>query len=170
MGLLTQILGGLAGNALGGRRSDGSRGGGGGISPILMALLPVVLSMLSQRGHAGGLGPGPAGGAGGLGGLAGMGGLGGLLEQFTRKGYGSQADSWVGTGANEALPPTAIDDIFGRDQLHQIAQQAGLGDDEARSGLSELLPDVVDHFTPGGQVPEQSQLTSSVDDFLRQFR
>src|SRR5689334_10007249 len=110
MGLLTQILGGLAGNALGGRRSDGSRGGS--ISPILMALLPVVLSMLSQRGHAGGLGPGPAGGAGGLGGLAGMGGLGGLLEQFTRKGYGSQANSWVGTGENEALPPTAIDDIF----------------------------------------------------------
>ena len=168
MGLLTQILGGLAGNALGGRRNDASRGGG--ISPVLMALLPVVLNMLSQRGHAGGLGAGPAGGAGGLGGLAGMGGLGGLLEQFTQKGYGSQANSWVGTGANEALPPTAIDDIFGRDQLHQIAQQAGVGDDDARAGLSELLPDVVDHFTPGGQLPERSQLVSSVEDYLQNFR
>ena len=165
MGLLTQILGGLAGNALGGRRSDGSRGGG--MSPVLMALLPVVLNMLSQRGHADGRGVGPAGGPGGL---AGMGGLGGLLEQFTQKGYGSQANSWVSTGANEPLPSNAIDDIFGGDQLHQIAQQAGLGDDEARSGLSELLPDVVDHFTPGGQVPEQNQLTSSLDDYLRQFR
>jgi uncharacterized protein YidB (DUF937 family) len=165
MGLLTQILGGLAGNALGGRRGDGSRGGG--MSPVLMALLPVVLNMLSQRGHVDGPGVGPAGGSGGL---AGMGGLGGLLEQFTRKGYGSQANSWVGTGANEPLPPNAIDDIFGGDQLHQIAQHAGLGDDEARSGLSELLPDVVDHFTPDGQVPEQNQLTSSLDDYLRQFR
>ena len=99
-----------------------------------------------------------------------MGGLGGLLEQFTQKGYGSQAESWVGTGANQALPPNAIDDIFGRDQLHQIAQQAGLGDDETRSGLSELLPDVVDHFTPGGQVPEQNQLSSSVDNYLQAFR
>ena len=42
MGLLTQILSGLAGNALGGR--DGQRRGGG-MSPVLMALLPVVLSM-----------------------------------------------------------------------------------------------------------------------------
>ncbi|MDN8613618.1 YidB family protein [Variovorax ginsengisoli] len=170
MGLLTQILGGLAGNALGGSQSHSSRGG---MSPVLMALLPVVLNMLSQRGHAGGLGAGPASGGGevgGPGGLAGMGGLGGLLEQFTQKGYGSQAESWVGTGANQALPPNAIDDIFGRDQLHQIAQQAGLGDDETRSGLSELLPDVVDHFTPGGQVPEQNQLSSSVDNYLQAFR
>ena len=165
MGLLSQILGGLAGSALGGRQSDGSRRGG--MSPILMALLPVVLSMLSQRGRA--AGPG-AGGADGDGGPAGLGGLGGLLEQFTRKGDGSQADSWVGTGANEPLPPNAIDDIFGSDQLHQIAQHAGLGDDEARSGLSELLPDVVDHFTPDGQVPAQDQLASSVDDYLRQVR
>ena len=154
MGLLTQILGGLAGNALGDR--DGQRRGGG-MSPVLMALLPVLLSMLSQRGRQGG------GGAGGLG------GIGDLIGQFTQKGYGQQADSWVGTGANEALPPQAIDEVFGHAQLHRIAQQAGIGDDEARSGLSELLPDVVDHFTPGGSMLEGDQLAASVDDYLRRL-
>ena len=154
MGLLTQILGGLAGNALGGR--DGQRRGGG-MSPVLMALLPVVLSMLSQRGRQGG---GAAGGPGGIG---------DLIGQLTQKGYGHQADSWVGTGANEPLPSQAIDEVFGHDQLHRIAQQAGIGDDEARSGLSELLPDVVDHFTPGGSMPEGDQLSASVDDYLRRL-
>lgn len=154
MGLLTQILGGLAGNALGGR-DDQRRGGG--MSPVLMALLPVVLSMLSQRARQGG---GEAGG---------LGGIGELIGQLTQKGYGRQADSWVGTGANEALPPQAIDEVFGHDQLHRIAQQAGVGDDEARSGLSELLPDVVDHFTPGGSMPEGDQLAASVDDYLRRL-
>lgn len=146
MGLLNQILG----------RRDGQRRGGG-MSPVLMALLPVVLSMLSQRGRQGGRAAG------------GLGGLGDLIGQFTQRGYGAQANSWVGTGANEALPPQAIDEVFGRDQLHQIAQQAGIGDDEARSGLSELLPDVVDHFTPSGSMPEGDQLSASVDDYLRRL-
>jgi uncharacterized protein YidB (DUF937 family) len=155
MSLLTQILGGLAGNVLGGR---GGQRRGEGLSPVLVALLPVVLNMLSRRARQGG---GSAGGQGG--------GIGDLIDRFTNKGYGRQADSWVGTGANEALPPQAIDEVFGPDQLHQIAQQAGIGDDEARSGLSELLPDVVDHFTPGGSMPEGEQLSASVDDYLRQL-
>lgn len=158
MGLLTQILGGLAGNALGrrgGQLGGGGRFGGGGMSPVLMALLPVVLGMLSQRGQQGGAG--------------GSGGLGDLLGQLTQRGYGRQADSWVGTGANEALPPHAIDEVLGHDQLHQIAQQAGIGDDEARSGLSELLPEVVDHFTPEGSLPAGEQLSASVDDYLRRL-
>ncbi len=154
MGLLTQILGGLAGNALGGR--DGQRRGDG-MSPVLMALLPVVLSMLSQRGQQGG------------GATGGMGGIRDLIGQFSQKGYGQQANSWVGTGANEAMPPQAIDEVFSHDQLHRIAQQAGIEEDEARSGLSELLPDVVDHFTPGGSMPEGDQLSQSVDDYLRRL-
>ena len=73
------------------------------------------------------------------------------------------------TGANEALPPQAIDEVFGQDELHRIAEQAGIGDDDARNGLSELLPDVVDHFTPAGSVPEGGDLAASVDDYLRRL-
>ncbi len=150
MSLLSQILGGLAGGAAG--RAPMGRSGMGG-SAVLMSLLPVVLGMLSNRGGGGG----------------GMGGLGGLIEQFTRSGYGSQANSWVGTGANEALPEDAVRDVFGEDQLSQIARQAGVSTDEARSGLSELLPDLVDHFTPQGELPATDQLSSSVDDFVRRL-
>src|SRR5687768_14196462 len=99
MGLLDQILGGLAGGGMG--RMPGAQAGGGG--GLLMALLPVVLSMLAQR---------QRGGSGGTGG-----GLGGLLEEFTRRGYGQQAQSWVGTGQNDPLPPQALDDVFGHDEI-----------------------------------------------------
>lgn len=174
MSLLTQILGGLAGNALGGRGGDRRAGG---LSPVLMSLLPVVLSMLSQRGQQGGagglgsiFGGGAGGGAGGGGAPGGgMGGLGDLLSQLTQKGYGREADSWVGTGANQALPPQAIEDVFGQEQLQRIAQQAGISSDEARSGLSELLPDVVDQLTPDGALPPGDQLSASVDEYLRRL-
>lgn len=182
MGLLDSILGGIAGNALGRARGLGGMrgfGGRGGRSSVLMALLPVVLSMLAKN-RAGarisgsalpGPGLGPAdrslGGLGGLGGIAGMGGLGGLLERFQQKGYADQVQSWIGTGENQPLPPEALSQVFDGDQLSQIATHAGVSEDEARTGLTELLPQVVDHLTPQGQLPESDQLLSSIDEVER---
>lgn len=171
MGLLDQILGGVTGGM---GTSSQQRNGGMG-SSVLMALLPVVLSMLSNRG-AGGLGGilgGTSGshvsGSGGLGGAAGMGGLGALIEQFSHKGYGAQANSWISRGPNEALPPQAVSDVFGEDQISKIAQQAGVNTEDARHGLSELLPSVVDHLTPHGEMPGLEDMSSSVDDFIRRM-
>lgn len=178
MGLLDQILGGVSGLGSNAPRQSGGMGGG-----VLMALLPVVIGMLSQRaggavaansagaGGLGGLGGmlGNLGASGAQGGIGGMGGLGALIEQFTHKGYGQHANSWVGTGPNEALPPQAINDVFGEEQVAQIAQQAGVSNDDARNGMSELLPGLVNHFTPEGKVPGLESMSSSVDDFVRRM-
>ncbi|WP_280151801.1 YidB family protein [Piscinibacter sp. XHJ-5] len=150
MGLLDQILGGLAATRSG-RSFPGQSGGGMG--NVVMALLPVVLGMLANR----------QGGTG-------MGGLGGLLEQLTRGGYGQQASSWVGTGPNEALPAQAWSDVFGPEQLAAIASQAGVSEDEARAGLSELMPEMVDRLTPEGQMPPQDQLLASIDEYERRLQ
>ena len=98
-----------------------------------------------------------------------MGGLGGLLEQFQRMGYGEQASSWVGTGQNQAIPADVIGQIFGQDGLAAIARQAGVSEADASAGLSQLLPEVVDRVTPGGEVPDLDQLTASVSDLSRRF-
>ena len=154
MGLLSQILAGLSGNAE--NPSRGTRRNDSSTSQIVTALLPVVLGMLANRSGAGV----------GAGGGAGMGGLGGLIEQFANRGYGSQANSWVGTGANEPLSPAMVGDVFGDDRLAQIAQSAGISTDQARAGLSQILPDAIHHLTPDGEVPSMESLSSSVGDFL----
>ena len=59
--------------------------------------------------------------------------------------------------------------IFGRDGLEQISKQAGISPDEASRGLSQLLPEVVDHMTPEGDVPDDGALASSVDQFARRL-
>lgn len=169
MGLLDQILGGLAGNTQG--RQPMGQAAGGGMGSVLVALLPVVLSMLANRQGApmGSAAPPGAGGMGG-GGLGGLGGgLGGLLEQLTRSGYGRQANSWVSTGPNEALEPQAWSQVFGPAQLAEIASQAGVSEDDARAGLSELMPEVVDRLTPEGQMPAQDQWLASIEAFGRQM-
>jgi uncharacterized protein YidB (DUF937 family) len=97
------------------------------------------------------------------------GGLGGLLEQLQRTGFGEQADSWVSRGANKPISPDAMTQIFGRDGLEQISRQAGISEDEASQGLSQLLPEVVDRMTPEGEVPEADALANSVDDFAKRL-
>ena len=135
-----------------------------------MALLPVVVSMLANR--RGGAAPGQAsmpGGFGGLGALAGIGGLGALLNRFQQNGYGEQAQSWVGTGHNQPIPPDALSQVFDPGELSEIASQAGVTADEARTRLSALLPQIVDQLTPQGRVPDDDQLDSSVKQFEQEF-
>jgi uncharacterized protein YidB (DUF937 family) len=136
----------------------------------MMALLPVVLSMLASRG-----GGSRSGGGGGLGDLLGQvlgggspsgagSGLGGLLEQMQRAGFGDQARSWVSTGQNMPISPEAMGKIFGDGGLEAIARQANLTPQQTSDGLSQLLPEIVDRVTPGGQEPDFDQLLQSVDD------
>ena len=186
MGLLDDLLGGLAGQGMGGRaqQQPTRAGGGAGMSQVLIALMPVVLGMLANRGSGGGaptqrnFAPGAGGGiadvlgqalGGGAGGGGAAGGLGGLLEQLQRTGFAEQADSWVGRGANKPISPDAMTQIFGRDGLEQISRQAGISEDEASQGLSQLLPEVVDRMTPQGEVPEADALANSVDDFAKRL-
>ena len=53
--------------------------------------------------------------------------------------------------------------------VDEIARQAGVTPQQASTGLSELLPEVVNHVTPDGQVPDLDQLTASVSDLSRRF-
>ena len=178
MGLLDDLLTGLGESQRTGRPAQPqASGSAGGMSNIMMALLPIVLSMLANRGTGGAQSrTGQSGGGGGLGDLLGQilgggggsgGGLGGLLTELQRAGYGQQADSWVSRGQNLPLPPEALEQVFGRGGLAEIARRAGVSEAEASRGLSDLLPEVVDRVTPEGRVPDMDALTASVDAMTR---
>jgi uncharacterized protein YidB (DUF937 family) len=94
MGLLDDLLAGMAGGGMGGQNMGGrsqAPAAGGGMGNILIALLPVVLSMLASRGTGGQSGLGAGTGGGGLndilgqvlggGGRGGSGGMGDILGQ-----------------------------------------------------------------------------------------
>ena len=183
MGLLDDLLGGLAGQPAGGRMPPQQPAGaqaGGGMSSVLVALMPVVLSMLSNQGARRG-GPGQMGaapGGGGLGDILGQvlgggtssgGGLADLLSRFQAAGFGEQARSWVGTGQNMPISPDALEQVFGRGGLAEIARRAGVSERDATQGLSQLMPEVVDRVTPGGQVPTADSLLASVDALARRL-
>ena len=123
--------------------------------------------MGAAPGGGGGLGDLLKGGLGGLlaGGAAGTvisGGLGDLLKQFQQNGQGETVDSWVSPGPNKAIAPGDLAKALGADQINTLASQSGLSRDELLAGLSQHLPDVIDHLTPDGRLPTESELSGRI--------
>jgi uncharacterized protein YidB (DUF937 family) len=82
-----------------------------------------------------------------------LGGLSGLIGKFSGAGLGAKANSWVGTGPNEALEPHEVGAALGDDTINKLAQQSGKSTDEVKGGLASMLPNLVNGLTPGGSVP-----------------
>ncbi|MBK7658158.1 MAG: DUF937 domain-containing protein [Betaproteobacteria bacterium] len=86
------------------------------------------------------------------------GGLSGLVQSFQDKGLGGIVDSWVSTGQNMPISADQLSQGLGSDKLGSLAQSLGMDQGDLSSKLSELLPNVVDKLTPGGQVPQGGEL------------
>ena len=113
----------------------------------------------------GGLGDILRGNLGGLlaGGAAGSvisGGLGDLLRQFQQSGHGDTANSWVGPGQNKPIAPGDLAKALGADQINALMSQTGLSREELLSGLSQQLPEAVNHLTPEGRLPTENEVSS----------
>jgi uncharacterized protein YidB (DUF937 family) len=186
MGLL-DVLNGMQ-NGPRGPSTPSTQSEGGGMSPMTMAILALLAWKAvkhfggSQPGTApsappklpgnvtasppggGGLSDLLKGGLGGLlaGGAAGSvisGGLGDLLNQFQQKGQGDAANSWVSNGPNKQIAPGDLANALGADQIDQLSSQSGLSRDELLKGLSQYLPDVINHLTPDGRLPNANELS-----------
>ena len=184
MGLL-DVLNGMQNGPRG--PSTPSAQSGGGMSPMTMAILGLLAWKAIKHfsagqpnaapqpapspgggtgggGMGGGLGDvlkGPLGGllAGGAAGSVISGGLGDLLKQLQQGGHGETANSWVGTGTNKAISPGDLANALGADQINSLASQSGLSKNELLDGLSQYLPQVIDHLTPDGRLPTENEVS-----------
>jgi uncharacterized protein YidB (DUF937 family) len=134
---------------------------GGNIGkPLMLALLGLLASgALFGKGDAGppakpASQPSSDEGAGGL-----LGGLGGLLDKLQKGGLGSAANSWVGSGQNQPVPPGQLGSALGSDIIKTLAQRSGLSEEELTKQLSQVLPSLVDKLTPQGRLPTMAELS-----------
>ncbi|WP_369719782.1 MULTISPECIES: YidB family protein [unclassified Bradyrhizobium] len=191
MGLL-DVLNGMQNGPRGPSAPSSQSSSSGGMSPMTMAILgllawkafkhlsgnqsgsapqpapgPTQLPPAANAGAGGGLGDILKGSLGGLlaGGAAGSvlsGGLGDLLNQLQQSGHGETANSWVGKGDNKPIAPGDLANALGADQIQSLSAQSGLSRDELLSGLSQYLPQVVDHLTPDGRLPTDNEIAGRV--------
>jgi uncharacterized protein YidB (DUF937 family) len=91
----------------------------------------------------------------------GQSGIADLVNKFQQGGLGHLADSWVGTGENLPVSPTQIADVIGHTKLGELANQFGISTNDVANGLSQVLPDLINHVTPDGKLPESTDLISN---------
>ncbi|QTR49315.1 YidB family protein [Candidatus Thiothrix anitrata] len=84
------------------------------------------------------------------------GGLGGLMSMVSgMQGSGngdlmSIAASWLGKGENAPISGGQLTQMLGSDKIAAFAQQLGLSQEQAVSGLQAAIPQVVDKASPDG--------------------
>lgn len=148
MGLLDSVLGALNNNA------NGNTTGGDPKAALIQAMLGMLANNNNQSGGT----------------LGGLGGLGGLLGNLQNAGLGQIVDSWIGTGQNQPVSGDQLAQALGDDQLSGLAQTAGIPQGDIAGHLAQILPGLVDHLTPNGQVPASGgDLGSEIGNLLGGF-
>jgi uncharacterized protein YidB (DUF937 family) len=103
--------------------------------------------------------------------VAQSGGLSGLEQKFQQQGLGGVIAGWISSGPNPPISGEQVIDLLGKDKITALAAKAGLSEAQVASGISALLPMVVDHLTPNGTVPNHGSdaLNAAMDAFKAKF-
>lgn len=142
MGGLGGGLGGAAlGSILGGMLGGGMRRGPMGVpargrmnhTALLVMLLPLAMRWVQRNG-----------------------GMNAVLDRFRQKGMARQAQSWVGTGANEGIDEQSVQQVVGQAELAGMAQRLGVPQEQVAQAFAEIMPEMVDKLSPQGQVPGEA--------------
>lgn len=88
--------------------------------------------------------------------LGGQGGsdldLGSLVGKLQDSGLGDVAQSWLGDGDNAGISSSQIENLLGSDKIAQAASQLGADQNDLLQGLQNMLPQVVDKSSSGGNL------------------
>lgn len=78
-----------------------------------------------------------------------------LVSKFSANGgLASQLQSWLGDGGNQGISTSNIMDVFGGDKVDQFASQLGVSGEEAAGGLADVVPQLIDKSSSGGNLLE----------------
>ena len=91
------------------------------------------------------------------------GGLDGVLQSLQKGGLGDAVNSWVGTGSNAPVTGGQLESVLGSGVVQDLASKLGISPADAASHLSELLPGIIDHLTPNGEVPQGGLAGAGMD-------
>jgi uncharacterized protein YidB (DUF937 family) len=136
MGLLDSVLGSVMGSN---QQQAGAAAGAGGLGGLIamVASNPQMLQVITGM----------------LGNDGGQGGLGGLMAKFQQAGLGDAANSWVGSGDNQAITGDEMSSALGEGTMADLAAKMGMSEGDAAGSLAGMLPGLIDKLTPNGAAP-----------------
>ena len=94
------------------------------------------------------------------------GGLSGVLTKFHQNGLGQHAQSWVGAGENMPITGEHVQQVFGSEQVRQVAEQTGTDPGHASNLIATILPHLVDKLTPHAQQVNDTEARAGLSGLL----
>lgn len=82
------------------------------------------------------------------------GGVQGIVAQLESQGLGGTVRSWVGNGSNLPISAQQLQQALGSGKLQELATKFGMDPQTLAQKLAQVLPQAIDHLTPGGAVPK----------------
>ena len=78
--------------------------------------------------------------------------LGSLVGNLQNSGLADVAESWLGDGDNAHISRSQIEGMLGSDKIQQAASQLGADQNDLLRGLQNMIPQVVDKSSSGGNL------------------
>lgn len=75
-----------------------------------------------------------------------------LVSQLQGGGIGNALNSWLGDGGNDAVSGDDLNNALGDDRVGEFASRLGIDQTQAKDALSNLIPDLVDRSSEGGNL------------------
>jgi uncharacterized protein YidB (DUF937 family) len=98
------------------------------------------------------------------------GGLQGMTSKLTKSGLGKQVQSWIGDGENQPVSGHQVQQAMDPNELHKVAQNAGMSDEEASDQIAKAMPEMVNQATPQGQIPQQDPFAKGLDSIKKMLK
>ena len=79
--------------------------------------------------------------------------FGGLASKMMSSGdLGSMVSSWLGDGDNKGISADSLMSLLGENKISDFADKVGVDSSTAASGLSDVLPTMMDKASSGGSL------------------
>jgi uncharacterized protein YidB (DUF937 family) len=75
-----------------------------------------------------------------------------LVAMFSKGDLAALASTWLGDGGNAALSPAQLMSLLGQSKLQGFASSLGLDSGVATRGLAQMLPELIDKNSRGGDL------------------
>ena len=78
--------------------------------------------------------------------------LGSIVGNLQQGGMADIAKSWLGDGDNADISRSQIENMLGSDKIQEAASQLGTDQNDLLRGLQDMIPQVVDKSSSGGNL------------------
>lgn len=93
----------------------------------------------------------------------------GLVASLQQGGLGDIVGSWLGDGPNQSVDPSALQNALGDEKIDAAAQTMGVDSGSLLGGLTDVIPQLLDSASSGGNLLESVGGLGGISDIGKQL-